>query len=977
MPSPTFKRLSLEQFSLLLAAFPFTRQINSVHMHHTWRPNRAQFRGHETIVSMWTFHTQTKGWSDIAQHVTIDPEGFIWLGRNWNLPPASAAGHNGNGRFGPFMFEMIGDFDAGRDRFDGEQRETALQVVARVQTRFDLANNTLKFHNTMSIKSCPGSSLVYADILTAVDERKAAGSQRARTARAAPKGPFPDEQNLVVADSIAALGRTTSVQGEPADAEMSHDKQAADALGAGAADLYPPRDVARDSGLSAAELAALRPHLVNLKLGRFSDEEEAMTTAADVDAIFEQHLPAALAAAKTAGGTLRVVFYAHGGLVSESSGLRIAARHIGWWKQNRVYPIYFVWETGFFETIGQLLMRAQQRTARALGRDIFDFTTDPLLELAARALQGPRIWGGMKASAEHAVDAPTASNPHGGGARYVASKLKAFCDANPNEVELHAVGHSAGAVFHSHFLPVARALDVPTFAGAHFFAPAVRVDTFKENLAPVIGDGKAAKHLTLFTMKRDFERDDDCAGVYRKSLLYLIHNALEDKRSTAILGLEDSLRGDGKLKALFGLGGSASSLGEVVWSPSPGDTGRSASRSESHGGFDDDAPTMNSVARRILGKADADPIVDYPKARDARDASRSWTEEIDWPEELRPSLAPMFAAGRTVGDSTGPYVSPQVAHSAAPAGSGRRRALCVGVDRYPDPRHRLAGCVADARMWANALGRLGFEATLLTDEQATRAALQRELLSLVSDSRMGDVIVFQYAGHGTHVPDLDGDDEDGQDEALCPVDFASGALYIDDDIAEALAKLPDGVNLTCFMDCCHSGTNTRVAVGGPPSDGPRPGRDERKRYVVPTPEIIAAHKRFREQTGSSRAMRRGGQRPMPDVKVSACLDREVAWESDGHGEFTLRATRILAAGLNGLSNEQFAQRVSDDFGAGARQHPMLDCAPEARSRLLLEPLARETSAPTAFADSAGTPNHALLAQTLTSVQLLLTQMAAK
>jgi hypothetical protein len=32
-------QLTLEQFVELLEKFPFTRQIESVHMHHTWRPN--------------------------------------------------------------------------------------------------------------------------------------------------------------------------------------------------------------------------------------------------------------------------------------------------------------------------------------------------------------------------------------------------------------------------------------------------------------------------------------------------------------------------------------------------------------------------------------------------------------------------------------------------------------------------------------------------------------------------------------------------------------------------------------------------------------------------------------------------------------------------------------------------------------------------------------------------------------------------
>jgi hypothetical protein len=206
----------------------------------------------------------------------------------------------------------------------------------------------------------------------------------------------------------------------------------------------------------------------------------------------------------------------------------------------------------------------------------------------------------MKSSAEHAMDLPVASDDIGGGAHYVARKLKALCDAHAERIELHAVGHSAGAIFHSHLLPLAHGPGVPGFKTAHFLAPAVRVDTFRQRLMEHIGPGRAAESLTLYTLRRDFERKDNCAQIYRKSQLYLIFNALEDRRATPSFGLEESLRGDTDLKRLFGLAGAAQAPSGVVWSHTPGDTGRSASQSLSHGGFDDDAPTMNSVLRRIL-----------------------------------------------------------------------------------------------------------------------------------------------------------------------------------------------------------------------------------------------------------------------------------------------------------------------------------------------------------------------------------------
>ncbi len=1052
MSTPVFKRISLEQFSQLLARFPFTRRINAVHMHHTWRPSRRDFRGHDTIVGMWRFHTQEQGWRDIAQHATIDPEGWIWLGRNWNLPPVSAAGHNGNAQFGPFMFEMIGNFDRGCDPFDGPQREAALELVAQVQAKFSLPADSLVFHNAMAPKSCPGSSLDLAQVRAEV-ERRATRLGRA-VQRAAEPGavPFPDESDLVVRDAIEALRRTPVAPPEPGDAELPHaegeaarvqrlpDVAPLPAGAAGAAGTAAERS--RGARVDAALLASMRPHLVNLRMGRLSDRGEISSTPADVDAIFEQALPRALEAAQAQGRRLRVVFYAHGGLVSESSGLQIAAKHIDWWKRNDVYPIHFVWETGLFETIGQLLVRAQQRTARAIPRDLWDHTLDPLIEIGARALQGARIWAGMKASAEHAVAEPGAGDPIGGGARYVAARLKAFCDARPRDVELHAVGHSAGSIFHSHFLACAHELGVPAFESAIFLAPAVRIDTFRERLGARIGDGGAVRRVTLFTMQRDYERADNCANVYHKSLLYLVSNALETERGAPLLGLEESLRADPAMKRLFGLGDAPSTQGSIVWSVTAVDTGASASLARAHAAFDDDVPTMNSVARRVLGRADADAIVDYATAPDLVRAPRSWVDEIDWPADAsyewpsaatstwstpaeaaspQAAIVPTGASSQAPTDTAADIAATTAASPDAPppvvtiapdaefptptslgippagaARTARRTAVCVGIDRYPDPEHRLAGCVADARMWSEALTGLGFETRMLTDREATREAIDDALERLVTDSRSGDVLVFQYSGHGTHLPDLDTDEDDGEDEAICPVDFASGALYIDDDVARVLHKLPEGVNLTFFMDCCHSGTNTRFAVGAPDTRS-RATAGARRRFVPPTMALVDAHRRFRQRFGMRSAAApggTGGRSRMRDVKFAACLDSEVAWESDGHGEFTVRAMQVLAGGTDGMTNESFLQRVGDAFGTDARQHPMLDCSDEALALGLLQPLRTapaaldmlgaiealpaRSAAPAAGAKPNGSSVDAeLLHTTLIALQKLAAQMSAR
>ena len=223
MPPP-FKRLTLAEFGLLLERFPFTRRIAAVHMHHTWRPNHAQFRGHESLASMWRFHTQERHFSDIAQHLTIAPDGGLWTGRDWNAGPASASGYNGNAVSGPFMFEVVGDFDRGMDVLAGPQRAATLDVIKRLLTRFGLTPETLMFHNQMAAKSCPGTAIVRSDFLQEVRQHTPAAV--ARASRSAASGPLGDEAQAGKATVARAIARLTAKRGvraaDPPEAELDY-----------------------------------------------------------------------------------------------------------------------------------------------------------------------------------------------------------------------------------------------------------------------------------------------------------------------------------------------------------------------------------------------------------------------------------------------------------------------------------------------------------------------------------------------------------------------------------------------------------------------------------------------------------------------------------------------------------------------------------------------------------------------------------
>ncbi|KAG1854416.1 peptidase C14, caspase domain-containing protein [Suillus subalutaceus] len=74
-------------------------------------------------------------------------------------------------------------------------------------------------------------------------------------------------------------------------------------------------------------------------------------------------------------------------------------------------------------------------------------------------------------------------------------------------------------------------------------------------------------------------------------------------------------------------------------------------------------------------------------------------------------------------------------------------------------------------------------------------------------ARAGDSMFFYFSGHGGQVRDLDGDEVDGYDEFICPVDYQQSGVINDDEIHEIMVKpLAAGSRLTALFDSCHSGT---------------------------------------------------------------------------------------------------------------------------------------------------------------------------
>lgn len=152
-----FRQFTTSELLAHLREFKFKRKITQWHIHHTWRPNYASFRGnnHQALnQAMRNYHVNTNGWSDIAQHFTLFPDG-IWLsGRDLNRDPASISGWNS----GAICIEMIGDFDTGRDVMTEAQK---LAIYEATEFSVDHLKLMVRFHrdSLTARKTCPGTGI--------------------------------------------------------------------------------------------------------------------------------------------------------------------------------------------------------------------------------------------------------------------------------------------------------------------------------------------------------------------------------------------------------------------------------------------------------------------------------------------------------------------------------------------------------------------------------------------------------------------------------------------------------------------------------------------------------------------------------------------------------------------------------------------------------------------------------------------------
>ena len=269
-----------------------------------------------------------------------------------------------------------------------------------------------------------------------------------------------------------------------------------------------------------------------------------------------------------------------------------------------------------------------------------------------------------------------------------------------------------------------------------------------------------------------------------------------------------------------------------------------------------------------------------------------------------------------------------------------KRALCIGINDYPGTQMDLAGCVNDARDWADLLGTKGFEVSMLLDTQATKVNMVAAIREQIGGSQSGDSIVITYAGHGTFVPDTSGDEPDGRDEGLCPYDIRQGQVLLDDEIHALFAERKTGVRGVLISDSCHSGSVIRWAPPVADPNTPRP------RFMPPS---VWMPENQLPRSGSGEVMRsvaRGMAAPSwlgglslagGDLLMSGCQDHEYSYDANfggrPNGAFTHYALKSLT---EDMTYAEWYRNIRDYLpGASYPQTPQIFGSKQTKSVTVL------------------------------------------
>ena len=248
-------------------------------------------------------------------------------------------------------------------------------------------------------------------------------------------------------------------------------------------------------------------------------------------------------------------------------------------------------------------------------------------------------------------------------------------------------------------------------------------------------------------------------------------------------------------------------------------------------------------------------------------------------------------------------------------------ALTIGLNAV-DPAHyqgwsgELTACEADAEDMAAITGSKGFKTKTLLTAKATRAAVAKALADAAATLKADDIFMLSYSGHGGQLPDLNDDEDDGEDETWCLFD----GEMIDDEIYAAFGAFAAGVRILVFSDSCHSGSVIKAAFY---ADRPAATRGlsyeagaspARVVYRAMPPQVAArtyqANREMYDKLLKDEKLRETKDKVKATaLLISGCQDNQLSADGTFNGLFTGTLKRVWNGGKFKRSYRQFHSAI--------------------------------------------------------------------
>ena len=320
-----------------------------------------------------------------------------------------------------------------------------------------------------------------------------------------------------------------------------------------------------------------------------------------------------------------IAIYAHSGVETEQACIERASILGPYFIQNGIYPIFVSSRSGFMETLPQILTGTPQ-IASMFGAGLNDALSDVQtelingsvphtesrdlrMELICRRLVRP-MWTQFRQNA-------IVSSRSGGMLHRAVSLLKkALAERKGSKrPKVHLIGHSAGCILQTLMLSRLAAKPKVDIASCTMLAPACSVSFATRYIGAAIkAKSLQQSQLHINILSEANELNDNVAGLYGRSLLYLVSRALDDRWMMPILGLEETWATE--LSDLDGLFGETGRREVVKWretlkrckpniwsNPEMKVASSGEDTPSAHRMFDNDVDIMTAVMRRVSGKS--------------------------------------------------------------------------------------------------------------------------------------------------------------------------------------------------------------------------------------------------------------------------------------------------------------------------------------------------------------------------------------